>query len=271
MLCSSFLLEIQMTILRPLSVALFAAITTHWCHLQIQQEIPQDSSKFRVGLIPRADLAKTFTLGFDRVIADYYWLLFLQYYGDRRSASVDLYHHVPAYLKLIIAIDPHFTRPYWFVAFAIAGDLKQMDEAEHLLNLGIEKNPEDWNLPYIAGFTQYLYAKNEKKASFYYRKASRVKGAPAFLETLAQIMDSQVWSVLKQIRTWDAIYRSTDNAVLADKAKENLRLLWSRVYYNQKVTDTYRKRALSKLQELDLQLLSPQDLSSKTFSDENSK
>lgn len=215
----------------------------------------------------KPQLAKAVSLGFDRLLADFYWLLFLQYYGDRRSASQDLYFHAPDYLKLIIELDPHFTRAYWYVSFVIAGDLAHspvntgktkdewLAEAKKILNQGIIENPDSWDLPYIAGFNQYLYARNQKEAARYYRIASKIKNAPPFLGRMAAVMEDGSLSIKKDAQTYtDASIYGSSPAV-RENAREKARYLWSKIYYSPGIPQSYKDAALSGLKTIDATLI----------------
>lgn len=215
------------------------------------QELAQKTQDaYRKNLIPSGSALKSVTLGFDRVLADFYWLAFVQYYGDRDACLKDGFRQAPSYLSLITELDPHFIQAYWFASFVIAGDLGLKKEAQEFLDRGIEMNKEDWTVPYIAGFNQYLYNKNEKRAAEYYKIAMSRPGAPAWLASQAKVFEEQIPSRLKKIRTWQKMYDESKDAMVKDKAKGMLVMLWSMVYRDAP-NDVMRGTAISNLERLE--------------------
>ena len=237
-----------------LLLALAGIVVLHTAHLQVIQLLPFrfefESNRF----IMKPEIARACSLGFQRLYADLNWLSFIQYYGDRRSASEDKLRHAPEYLRLIIKMDPHFKAPYWFASFVLAGDLGKTREAEEILDEGIKNNPEDWNLLYIAGFNQYFYAKDQEKAAQYYTRASKINGAPEFLAEFAKIMNSGVMYPIQMVaKQWERNYRVSKGAV-REKTLVELQYLWSGVY-NAAPTERIKNHALEKLKQFDVELV----------------
>ncbi len=210
----------------------------------------------RKNLIVEPDSVKTFSLGFDRLIADLYWLSFVQYYGDRKACFQDKYRQAPAYLNLICKIDPHFIQAYWFASFVLAADLNMKKEADDLLKYGIEQNPDNWTLPYIAGFNQYLYMRNAAAAAKYYRLGASRPGAPEWLATQAQILEENIPARTKRSKTWQNMYEKATDVLVRQKAREMLTLIWSRIYYDAPPqSQGMRDNALAHLAKVGAELL----------------
>lgn len=267
-------------------IAAGAAACMHFSHLQVLNSLPGYTDLYHnKRLILNPGMAKCFTLGYDRFLADIFWLSFVQYYGDWKACGAENYRYAPAYLRLIISLDPHFVRPYWFCAFVLAGDMGQDKreaaaaaltrhdsqeymrliseyrnspgtiEAKKILDEGIKNNPGDWGIPYITGFSQYLFSRDYKEAARYYRIAARVPGAPAWLEKMAEVMDSGISSLIKlDAASWRNTYESAEDPSLKERARYELQKIWSQVYYhapNQRIKD----RAIEQLKSLELDLL----------------
>lgn len=253
----------------------FLAVAAHCSHLEIERWQSQTSFRdpyHNKRFVFNANTAKTFSLGFDRFIADLYWLMFVQYYGDVKACRDERFRYAPDYLNVVIKMDPHFIRPYWYAAFVLADDLKQQDEANRVLDEGIRNNPQDWSLPYIAGFNQYLYKKDSKKAAEYYRIAAKVPGAPPWLLDQAEIMDLDIPAYIKEIRTWRRMYlqATKDGDVMVQaKALNMLEILWSRVYWSAP-TEKMKAATMENLKNFDLRLL-PQKALPKESNDEIEK
>lgn len=237
-------------------IAFFLAMAAciHNAHLEIRNQLFFDKTTWwQNRAIPASDVVKPYTLGFDRLVADLYWLEFVQYYGDKDACVVDKYSKAPAYLNLVTRLDPHFVQPFWFASFILRAELGLKREARELLDWGVKENPDNWKLPYIAGFNAYLYDKDEKKAAAYYRMAAARKDAPDWLARQASILEEKIPSQVKKIRTWQQLYNSSEGLV-KEKARDTLIGLWSRIYYDAP-TPAIKDRAMSQLKELDAEPL----------------
>lgn len=208
------------------------AVAIHFCHRQVAviEELSRRSGRQEVLVLPRADVLKLLSLGYHQLLADCWWLAFIQYYGDTKARDKDHYRHACAYLDLITRLDPKFTQPYWFAAFAVGADMKRPDLAAQLIERGLDANQENWYLPFIAGINQYLFAGNDVEAAKYYRRAARYPDAPAWLGRQAGILEARVPSMIKEANTWASIYLSTREKLVKNKARQKLIELWTRIY-----------------------------------------
>lgn len=209
-------------------------------------------------LLPAPQAAKLLTLGFDQLMADCYWLGFVNYVGDNNAREVDHYSVSDKYLDLITTLDPNFVQPYWFTAFVVGSEQGQPKRAQEIIDRGITANPDNWYLPYIGGINMYLFGHDEVSAARYYRNASRYPGAPNWLARQADILEAKIPSQIKELNTWSNIYSTSDDGMVRALAKEKLTEGWMRVF-ERAPTDPIRQRARAALKELgiDVQLSNP--------------
>lgn len=250
------------------------AATVHFFHLGLLRVLPDSvTSEFlEKRLIPKPSVARAFSLGYDRVLADYYWLLFAQYYGDIKARCVDKLVYAPDYLRLIVALDPHFIRAYWFTAFVLAGDLSGhyqsvrnaeasrqcLAESKRILDDGIAANQDDWTLPYIAGFSQYLFAKDCQTAAYYYGIAAKVPGAPSWLSKMKKTMQTGLsLRIHDEARMWALTFREANDSAAREHARKALQLIWSQVYWSASDAqlENIKQRSLFMLQYFKVELL----------------
>lgn len=253
-------------------VLLLAACTVHFAHLDIAKQMSKSNSWQTRRFIMNPKMAKATTLGFDRVLADINWLLFIQYYGDPQSSKNEKLRYAPDYLHLIIALDPHFIKPYWFASYVLAGEMstylkkqgnkeesaKFFKDAESIMDQGIADNPKEWSLPYIAAFNQYLFAADTKKAAYYYRVASKIPDSPKWLANQALVMESKAPDLIKRIRTLEINFLHS-SGLAREETRHMLQLLWSQMFY-EAPNDVYRNRAKDKLKQFEVLLLEKKDL-----------
>ena len=79
--------------------------------------------------LPAADSIRLCAMGYDQVLADCYWLSFIQYVGDSEGRAKDRYALAEQYLNLITELDPKLVQAYWFAAFVIGSDANQPQAA----------------------------------------------------------------------------------------------------------------------------------------------
>lgn len=170
-----------------------------------------------------------FSLGFDQLVADCYWLSFIGYIGNSKERIRDRYFLADEYLTLIVGLDPYLVNAYWFAAFAIGSEQKSPERAAEIIDFGIRTNQDNWYLPFIAGINQYLYNNNELKAAKYYRKASTYPGAPEWLKRQADILEAKIPSKIKEINTWTNIYTSDADDRVKEMARHKLIDLWGQI------------------------------------------
>lgn len=222
-------------------------------HILLDNALSQADCSAAEAILPSAQDVRLVALGFDKLIADCYWLSFISYYGDTEARLKDNYALADDYLELITCLDPDFVQPYWFAAFCVGNDQKNPQRAAEILERGISANQNNWYLPFIAGFNQYMFAKNELGAAKYYRQASKYPGAPDWLERQAKILEAKIPSTIKEINTWTDVYQSVSEEGLRQRAKEKLIGLWMSVY-SKSPSEEIRKRARAELSALGVDL-----------------
>jgi tetratricopeptide (TPR) repeat protein len=135
---------------------------------------------------------KGFALGSEGLLADWYWMKSLQYIGDKlvksqKGISMDSMQDLNPrllypYLDNATDLDPQFTSVFEYGAMV----LPAIDETQaiKLLEKGIEKNPNSWQLYHYLGYI-YWRLKDYEKASDAYARGARIQDAPSFM-TLMQ-------------------------------------------------------------------------------------
>jgi hypothetical protein len=212
----------------------------------VPQESTQNESRF---FLPRPSAVKLMSLGLDQILADFFWLAFVQYVGDKYERKRDGYSCALKYIELISALDPQFVNIYFYAAFLIGSEQHHPENAAKIIDHGIHENPDNWCLPFIAGINQYLYAHDEVKAAKYYRMAAKFSDSPRWLSRQADILEAKIPSTIKEVNVWDSIYYSSTDPVIQDRAHTKLTSLWLRVYKTAP-SEEIQKRALEQLHKI---------------------
>ena len=135
---------------------------------------------------------KGYSLGFEGLIADWYWMQSLQYLGDKILKNPDAHisfdnlnalnpRLLYPYLDNATTLDPQFLSVYEFGATVLPTIDK--DKAIELLEKGIEDNPNQWKLYQHLGYIYWRLGDFER-ASEIYAIGAKLPGAPKFMQMM---------------------------------------------------------------------------------------
>lgn len=142
---------------------------------------------------------KGFALGFEGLLADWYWMQSLQYIGGKVSKSTDDVINIDdmrsmnprllyPYLDNATDLDPHFLTAYYYGAVVLPAI--DSNKAIALTEKGIANNPDEWRLYQYLGYI-YWRTKDYKKAAEIYERGSQIEGVPTFMKMMAALMVSE--------------------------------------------------------------------------------
>jgi tetratricopeptide (TPR) repeat protein len=161
--------------------------------------------------VPSPQFFKDFSPSFRTSIADAYYLMMVQYYGEHVNGDGRL-DSLPSMGELVTSLSPHFTRAYIFSAFALM-DAGRPDVAYALLKKGFEANPDDYRFPAYLGFFAYRYGSGKDKdlvAAQWYQKAAAIPGSPSYIPRLAAVLATKGGDQQKAILMWGQAYLAGD-------------------------------------------------------------
>ncbi|HXG85937.1 MAG TPA: hypothetical protein VNI84_18090 [Pyrinomonadaceae bacterium] len=143
---------------------------------------------------------KGFSLGFEGLIADWYWMRALQYIGakvvkDRETNTKFNLENLnglnPRLLYPLLdnaaTLDPRFTAVYSYGAVVLPAIDPQ--QAVKLTEKGIENNPDEWRLYGQLGYI-YWRLNDYARAAEIYEEGAKISGAPTFMTIMASKMKS---------------------------------------------------------------------------------
>lgn len=144
------------------------------------------------------ETARRLTLGFNGLVADWYWLEMLQYIGKKLDelggplASLDRLRRVDAgvvtqMLKTITTVDPQFVGAYEFAAVVLPE--VDVNAAIALLEQGIRDNPGQWYLHQQLAYIHWQ-RKDYRAAADTFRRGARVTGR-TWMDEFALKMDTE--------------------------------------------------------------------------------
>ena len=142
---------------------------------------------------------KGYTLGFEGLIADWYWMQSLQYIGDKVAKSdqqvINLENLKPLNPRLLYPLldnatdlDPNFLAAYSYGAVVLPAI--DANQAIKITEKGIRENPTEWRLYQHLGYI-YWRMKNYEKAAEVYQNGAKIGGVPPFMQMMAAQMKNQ--------------------------------------------------------------------------------
>jgi tetratricopeptide (TPR) repeat protein len=139
---------------------------------------------------------KGFGLGFEGLLADWYWMRSLQYIGDKvlknPEVEIDLEDLRPLNPRLLYPfldnatdLDPKLMAAYSYGAAVLPAIDPLL--AIRLTEKGIANNPDAWRLYQYLGYI-YWRTKEYEKAAEIYERGSQIDGAASFMRMMAAAM-----------------------------------------------------------------------------------
>ena len=171
---------------------------------------------------------KGYALGAEGLLADWYWILSLQYLGgkfiENETEDVDIGdlrrlnpRLLYPYLDNATDLDPKFYAAYSYGAIVLPAIDTQ--KAIDLAEKGIRNNPDKWRLHQYLGYI-YWRQKDYERAAQTYEAGSRVEGAPPFMREMVAAMRAKGGS--REVAR--AIYRQLLAESEDEQSKRNAQL-----------------------------------------------
>lgn len=183
--------------------------------------------------VPRPAAARIMSLGYNEAAADFFWADTLIYYGDgmqRRSAMPD----VEPRLDVVVALDPHFRRVYWWGGYALtyragAATEDEFRSSVRLLERGVEVFADDWELSWLLGVRYYFdlpaaddaeRQRNRETGAGYIERAMRLPGSPPDLPILAATMRTKLGQLDRAVRELREMILTTSDPAVRKQLEE---------------------------------------------------
>lgn len=172
---------------------------------------------------------KGFTLGFDGLIADWYWMQSLQYVGkkivdSKEGQSLEKLEALNPrllypFLDNATTLDPNFAVVYSYGAVVLP-DINS-EHAIAIAQKGIDNNPKEWRLYQHLGYI-YWRLDNFPKAAETYEKGSQLEGSPPFMKMMAAKMKSDGGSRDTARSIYQQMYDEASDPQTKDTAQKHL-------------------------------------------------
>lgn len=124
-----------------------------------------------VTYLPSAAVIKPASLGFQELVADYYWLKAIQYFGTESNQTSQRLRHLYSLVDLVTDLAPDFEYAYRFGAITMVLFDTNGDLAAKILGKGAANVPNEWRIPYLLGYIYYYLFDDPVRASSAYETA----------------------------------------------------------------------------------------------------
>ncbi|MEW6203128.1 MAG: hypothetical protein AB1546_14210 [bacterium] len=184
----------------------------------------------RIFFLPSKLFLDLFSLGFDQIISDYFWIKAVTFSESDMIDKVliltdeqmhDALHSqvqsetgnkiVYQYLELATHFDPKFIYAYEFGGTILAWD-GDVELANNLLERGLKENPKEWKLAYYLGFNHYFFLKNYIETIRWFKEVNKINPSKIREGTIASLylFADRVDTALKLLETLYKTAKDTD-------------------------------------------------------------
>jgi len=159
--------------------------------------------------LPNGKHLRIVSLGHSSLLADLIYLWAIQFYSEYNTT--DRFRYVRHIFGDVIAeLDPHYIDAYWLGAMILTIEARDLEGGLALLDLGIERNPGNWILPYLAAWECNM-ASNAECATRYFEQAAAVPGAPLVARRMHASMLARTGALDDALRLWVGVLEDPDS------------------------------------------------------------
>ena len=187
-----------------------SALGAAWASSRIETQRGSADAGAQVLYLPSGEYLKAISLGYPEVLADAVYIWSIQYYGHYERADRFRYlEHV--YANVIAELDPRYIDPYLIGAMIMSVEANDAEMALRLLDKGIAANPEEWILPFDAGFLCYDRLHDYPRAARYFETALRMPQVPGAVRRLHAEMYNKMGDKRASLEYWSEVAREADS------------------------------------------------------------
>jgi tetratricopeptide (TPR) repeat protein len=208
---------------RILPIVALCGVVCWGSHRRLRDAAHQLPSSL-IETLPSLRALDLLSLGYQNLLADYYWVRSLDEFGD--SALHE--HHYPnlaPYLERVVHLDPLFAGAYIFVGNALGFQGMDINLAIKLLKKGVHHRPDKWKIPFLLGFHLYDRRQDYIAAIKALKKAASLPGSPTHLPHLITRMSAHAGQPEVGLEFIERLIESTDDPKLKNDYIERRKLL----------------------------------------------
>lgn len=144
---------------------------------------------FDLAYVPEGRALRALSPALRLSVADYYWLLTVQYVGDARADQRG-YEKLFPMVDLVTDLDPKHGYAYQSAGIVLSTN-GLLDESDRILKKGMEKGPNWWSFPFYVAFNHFFYRGDYAEAARWAELAAKTPGASTNISHLALSMKAK--------------------------------------------------------------------------------
>ena len=189
--------------------------------MPVQREPGPSGAAEELLFFPSGRLLEPMCLGYNTLAADVCWLRAIQYYGQHHLTD-GVYTGADHIFDVIARLDPEFQSAYIFGASGLAQDAHPESGACALLHRGMASLPTAWELPFEAGFLEYVTCRRPDLAEPYFHRAAAYADAPDMARRFAAFSAQKSGDTREAEILWRDIAEHAESAALRGTAERYL-------------------------------------------------
>ena len=192
-------------------------------------QVPLPTDIAEADLYFKGETLKKISLGFDGLIADYYWMSALQYIGNKvenYQGTIQLDNLKPLNPRLLYpmldtatTLDPNFTPAYVYGSMLLPAI--DVDQAIKISEKGVAAESDNWQMYHNLGFI-YWKKGDYKNAAEIYTLGAAKPGAPEWMKQMGANMLAQGGSRNLAREMYRQIYETAPNHQTRELAENRL-------------------------------------------------
>jgi len=132
--------------------------------------------------LPSGKTVKILTFGNSELAADMLYIWSIQFFSNYNLLNSEDF--IEDIYNLITDVSPRYKDPYLLGSTIMVLEKNKIEMAIRLLQKGAQNLPEEWIFDFESGYYTSKYLKDNKKAEFFYKRASEKEGAPKFVSRM---------------------------------------------------------------------------------------
>jgi tetratricopeptide (TPR) repeat protein len=183
---------------------------------------PSKVRALELAYLPKGEYIKVAVLGYRQIASDLIWLKAVQYLGEINQTPEGWLwaYHV---MDVVTDIDPKFVAVYQAGGTILGVWAQRAQESIMLLEKGVRHNPNEWTLPFFLGYDYFYELHDPVTAAKYFRMASALPGAPAYLPKLAARMTVEAGDPAAALEFLERLYTQTQDERLQEALVQRMK------------------------------------------------
>ncbi len=165
-------------------------------------------------------MVRIMDMGFHPAVASFLWATTMPEILDLWNKKTEYFYD----LAFVNAVDPKLSYPYAFSVLTLpavpaSADPQAVEQADAIGIQGLANADPDWRIPYYMATNEFLYAKNEQEALWYYNLAAETPGIPQYAARFALNFGIETNQRQKTEELWRTIRDSTNDPSMQARAQ----------------------------------------------------